>query len=89
MFYVYLLESLTDGSFYVGSTNDLKRRFKEYNEALNLSTQKSKPWKIIYYEACLNLKDAHRREKWLKTTQGSRMVKARIREYLYENRRKT
>jgi|SRR3989344_4348066 len=84
MFYVYMLESLYNGSHYVGATGNLKRRLQEHNQGLNLSTKRYMPWKLIYYEACLNRDDAARREKWLKSTHGSRMTKARIREYLRE-----
>jgi len=84
MFYVYLLESQKNGSHYVGATADLKKRVQEHNQGLSLSTKRYRPWKLIYYEACLNKTDAARREKWLKTTHGGRMIKARIREYLVE-----
>jgi putative endonuclease len=42
---------------------------------------------LIYYEACLNEEDAKRREKYLKTSQGRRMLKIRIKEYLYARRK--
>lgn len=84
MFYVYVLESMKNVSLYIGRTENLKKRLQEHNQGLNLSTKRYLPWKLIYYEACLNEKDAVRREKWLKSTHGYRMLKARIREYLYE-----
>ena len=40
------------------------------------------PWKLIYYEACLNENDAKRREKYLKTSTGRRMFRRRIIEYI-------
>ena len=83
MFYVYLLESLANGSLYAGYTTDLKKRVKEHNHGLNSSTKRYMPWKLIYYEGCLNVKDAKRREGYLKTTQGRRMFKARLKEYFY------
>jgi putative endonuclease len=87
MFYIYCLESEKFDELYFGCTNDLKRRIKEHNQKLNFSTKRYAPWKLIYYEACLNEKDAKRREKYLKTNQGRRMMKARIKEYLYERRK--
>ena len=82
MFYVYILESKQNGSLYVGSTRDLKRRVEEHAQGLNRSTKRYAPWKLIYYEACLHRIDATRREKWLKSTHGGRMIKSRLREYL-------
>lgn len=87
MFYVYCLESEKCDELYFGYTNDLKRRIKEHNQKLNFSTKRYAPWKLIYYEACLNEEDAKRREKYLKTSQGRRMIKIRIKEYLYERRK--
>ena len=87
MFYVYCLQSKICEELYFGYTSDLKRRFKEHNQGLNFSTKRYIPWEIIYYEACLNVKDAKRREKYLKTSQGQRMMKARLKEYFYERRK--
>lgn len=84
MFYVYCLKSENFDEFYFGYTRDLKRRLKEHNQKLNFSTKKYAPWKLIYYEACLNENDAKRREKYLKTSQGRRMFRKRIKDYLYE-----
>ena len=84
MFYVYCLQSEKFDELYFGYTNDLKRRFKEHNQKLNFSTKRYAPWKIIYYEACLNENDAKRREKYLKTSTGRRMFRKRIKEYIME-----
>ncbi len=87
MFTVYCIESEKCNELYFGSTTDLKRRMLEHNQGLNFSTKRYAPWKIIYYEACLNEKDARRREQYLKTSQGRRMFKARLKEYFYEHRK--
>jgi len=87
MFYTYVLESLKNGELYIGSTNDLKRRFVEHNQGLNLSTKRYVPWRIVYYEACLNRRDAERREQYFKKTQGKRLLKRRLKEFFYEGRK--
>lgn len=86
MFYVYVLESFKKGNLYIGYTKDLRKRFLEHNRGLNISTKPYLPWKIIYYEACLNEKDAKRREGYLKTTQGQRLMKRRLKEYFYNKK---
>lgn len=85
-FYVYILKSLKDKSLYIGYTNDLKRRLKEHNYRLNFSTKHGAPWKLIHYLAYLNEKDAVRREKYLKTNQGSRLLKRMLKEYFYSEK---
>ena len=86
MFYVYVIQSLKGEKVYSGYTTNLKRRLAEHNQGLNFSTKPYRPWQIIYYEACLNETDAKRREKYLKTTQGKRLLKRRLKEFFYQKR---
>lgn len=44
MFYVYILKSKKDNNFYMGSTNDLKRRINEHNSGLVFSTKSRMPF---------------------------------------------
>jgi len=87
-YYVYILQSLKDASLYIGYTNDLKRRIKQHNSGLDKYTKKYMPWKLIHYETYLNDKDARRRERYLKTSQGSRLLKRMLKEYFYEQKLK-
>ena len=76
MFYVYILKS--PKQFYIGCTNNLKRRFIEHQNNQSLATKNRGPWTLVYYEACLSNKDALIREKYLKTAWGKRYVKNRL-----------
>lgn len=82
-YYVYVLRSLNTDRLYVGYTNDLRKRLQKHNRGLNFSTKPHKPWQIIHYEAYRNQKDAKRRENYLKTNQGSRLLKRMLKEYFY------
>ena len=82
MYYVYVLLSEKDGRFYTGSTNDLKRRLDEHNAGKVESTKRRKPFKLIYYEACIDEKDARKREKYLKSGMGKKYMRNRIKNYL-------
>jgi len=84
MFYNYVLQGIKNGKLYVGYTADLRKRLKKHNQGLNFSTKHCKPWRLIYYEACLNEEDAKRREHYLKTTQGQRLLKRRLKEYFFK-----
>jgi putative endonuclease len=75
MFYTYVLRSKKDNKFYVGYTEDLKKRLKEHNEDKVSSTKSRKPLELIFYEAFVNKKDAILREKFLKTGWGRRHLK--------------
>jgi len=66
MYYVYLLKSKKDNSYYIGYTSDLKKRFNEHNRGHNKSTKHRKPFKLFYYEAYTSKKLALQRERRLK-----------------------
>jgi putative endonuclease len=76
MHYVYVLKD--PKQFYIGSTNDLKRRFKEHVAGMSLATKGRGPWKLVYYEASLSHKGILSRKRYLKTALGKRYLKKRI-----------
>jgi putative endonuclease len=82
MYYVYVLESKKDKKFYTGLTWNIEKRLQEHNSGISKTTKGRRPLKLVYYECCLNRKDAMRREKYLKTTWGKRYIRNRIRCYL-------
>lgn len=66
MFYVYVLKSIKDEKLYVGSTNGLRRRFKEHNSGKVTSTRTRQPFELRYYEAYAVEADVRHRESALK-----------------------
>jgi putative endonuclease len=68
MYYVYLLKlNNTKKNFYIGFTNDLRRRIKEHSLG-NTRTTKNRDPELIYYEAFNNKYLALKREKGLKSS---------------------
>ena len=84
MYYVYVLQSELDMKFYTGFTKNLEKRMEEHNSGISRATKGRLPLKLVYYEFCLNLKDAMKRERYLKTTWGKRYIKNRISNYMQE-----
>lgn len=84
MFYTYVLQSEKDGNFYTGFTQDLKQRIGKHMMGSVVATCDRRPLKLIYYEACLNERDAIKREKYFKTGFGRRFLRNRIECYLKE-----
>ena len=82
MFYTYILQSPKDGKFYTGYTRDLRKRFSDHNSAKVFSTRGRGPFRNIYYEACLDERDAKDREIYLKTEMGKRYLKTRLKRFL-------
>lgn len=82
MFYIYVLRSKKNKSWYTGYTADLRKRFKEHNDNKHGFTKNRGPFELIYYEACYNQQDATSREKYLKTGMGKRYLKNRLKRFL-------
>ena len=79
MFYVYVLQSDKDKELYIGSTNDLRRRFREHQQGRSFSTSFRRPFTLVYYEAYRNERDARTREQKLKLRgQARRHLMTRI-----------
>ncbi len=81
-YYIYVLLSEKDKKFYTGYTENLKLRFEQHSNGRVCSTKNRYPLKLIYYEACLDRKDAMHREKYLKTSFGKAFLKSRLKSYL-------
>jgi|GEM_PF-348456 putative endonuclease len=83
--FVYVFDSVNHDRFYVGYyPEDLQRRVAKHNRGEVFSTKAYGPWELIFYEAYLNNNDAFRREKYLKTSQGMKMLKFMLKEYRQE-----
>jgi predicted GIY-YIG superfamily endonuclease len=73
--YVYILESLNAGHFYVGVTDNLRARLAKHNAGEVPHTSKYKPWRLRTYVA---FDDEHRAiafEKYLKSGSGRTFAK--------------
>ena len=62
MCWVYILRSLKDGKFYIGSTLDLEDRFKRHSEGRVKATQHKRPLELVYSEEYSTLSCARKRE---------------------------
>jgi putative endonuclease len=84
MFTVYVLENQNDKSWYIGQTDNLKRRIQEHNTGQGGRTTRMKTggWKLIYAEAYLDKGDALGREKFLKGGSGRTFLKKQMAHYL-------
>lgn len=81
-YYVYVLIDIQTKLCYIGYTEDLNQRLKDHRSGKTMTTAKMVKPELIYYEACLNKKDALIREKQLKTGFGRGYIKKRIENYL-------
>lgn len=74
MWYVYILEC-SDGAFYTGLTDNLKRRFHEHVSGKGgYYTSYNKSKKILYYESFSNHLEAEDRENQIKRWSRSKKL---------------
>lgn len=80
-YYVYVLNNPTKNYIYIGYSEDLKQRIVSHNKGKNISTKPYIPLELIHYEAYKNMKDAKRREKYLKSNKGRTTLMTMLKEY--------
>ena len=68
--YVYVLFNRHKNYIYIGYSTNLKIRIEDYNKGFSQATKPYIPLELIHYEAYRNMKDAKRREVYLKTNKG-------------------
>ena len=73
--YVYILKSKKNGSFYVGSTQNVEERIVSHNKGANLSTKAKIPWILVRCEEYHNISLALKRERFLKSGVGRRVLR--------------
>jgi putative endonuclease len=77
MWYVYFLE-LSNDDIYVGSTDDLKRRFTSHRKGDVASTKAHLPAKLKSYIAVETEETARRLEKYFKSGSGKAVAMKRF-----------
>lgn len=67
MFYFYILKSIKNGRYYVGSCHNIEERLKRHNGGMVKSTKAYLPWKLMYNEEYITLSEARKRELQVKS----------------------
>jgi putative endonuclease len=64
--FVYILRSLKDGTYYIGSTQDVDARLKHHNQVGTQYTKQKRPWELVYKEEHPDRSSAMKREYAIK-----------------------
>ena len=75
MYYVYVLKSLKDYSFYIGCTSDLQKRLIAHNAGKTFSLKNRRPLVVVYSERYNSWSEAYDREKQMKSYKGGKAFK--------------
>ena len=74
MFFTYILFSLRKNKFYIGHTNDLKRRLFEHNSGQSPSTKSGIPWTLVYSKEFTSNSDAVKFEMKIKSMKSRKYI---------------
>ena len=77
-FFIYVLRSRKDGSFYIGQTNNIEKRLERHNIGLVKTTKNRTPFDLVYTESYNTRREAMLRERYLKSIGGVKEKKAII-----------
>ena len=78
-YFVYILQSLKDGSYYVGSTQDLEDRVQRHNQGRSKYTKSKRPWQLVYHEEHPDRSSATKREYGIKGKKRKAFVEQLVR----------
>ena len=70
MYFVYILKSLKDQKYYMGSTSDVEARLAYHNSGRQRSTKSRIPFVLVYQEAYNSKMEAEARERQIKSYKG-------------------
>ncbi len=83
--YLYILRSRVDGKLYVGHTKNLARRLELHNLGTVRSTRRRAPFDLVYAEEFSTRGEAVKKEKFLKSLEGSTLKRALVEKYCGSN----
>ncbi len=77
-FFVYILQSKKDFTFYIGQTNDLDIRLSKHNDGFSKYSSSKIPWRLVYFEMFETRSEAIKREKEIKSKKSRKYIESLI-----------
>jgi len=81
MFFTYILKSLQNGYYYVGSCRDIDKRFNLRNARQVNSTKRYVPWELVYVKKYTTLSKAVKRERQIKSWKSKIAIDKLIKDF--------
>ncbi len=80
-YFVYIIQSLKDGTYYVGAAQDLDSRVERHNQGRSQYTKSKRPWELVYSEEYPNKSEAMKREYAIKRHKRKDYIEALIKNH--------
>ena len=68
--FVYLIKSVNNNYYYVGSTSNVDNRLRQHNNGEVRSTKFRKPYELVYIEKYDSIQEARVRERQVKKSRS-------------------
>ena len=68
-----------DGTYYIGSTQNLEERLQRHNQGRSKYTKNKRPWELVYYEQFEDRPTAVRRESQIKGRKSKEFIETLVR----------
>ena len=81
MYYFYVLQFEENRKLYYGYTENLKKRIAEHKSGESDFTSRNGNFKLIFYEAYINKKDAKEAERYFKSGHGREVLRGNLKNY--------
>ncbi len=78
MYFTYIIKSLKNGKYYIGSTNNIERRVSEHNAGHSRYTKNKEPFELVYKEEYNTNSEAKNREYYFKSLKSSKAIEKLI-----------
>ena len=82
MFFVYILQSMKDDSFYIGQCDDLDKRMSKHFDGMSKYTSSKRPLRLRYFEVFDSRTEAIQREKYIKKLKSRIAIQKLINNWL-------
>ncbi len=73
-YYVYIIQSAVDDSYYVGSTQDIEARLLRHNQGRSKYTKARRPWVLVHTEKFPSRSEAVKRENQIKARKSRKFI---------------
>jgi putative endonuclease len=78
-YFVYIIKSQKDGSYYMGHTQDLDSRLQRHNQGRVKYTESRRPWELAYIEKYSDRSSAMVREEEIKERKSKEFIDSLVR----------
>lgn len=65
-YYLHIIQSEVDNSFYIGTNQILEERLLRHNQGRSKYTKDKRPWRLVYFEKHIDRSSAMKREYAIK-----------------------